>query len=349
MDNVLAFEGLHAKAFKTKWQAPSNIAFVKYWGKKGHQLPSNPSVSLTLSKCQTQTEIEFVPANGLSVELFLDKEAKPAFAKKIQTFLSTLSTDVSCLNNVKLLIRTHNTFPHGTGIASSASGMAAFCLGLAEYLYYLKEKPLDEGFYKFASYLSRLGSGSASRSIYGGMVSWGEFENEEEMSDLFATPFKTHEVFRDLRDSVVIVSSEEKSVSSRQGHGLMNEHPYAEARFKEAFKNFKKTIDALKSGDWKTVGEVLENEALQLHAMMLTSPESYILLKPESLTLIEKVRAFRNKTNTPVYFTLDAGPNLHLIYPKNVESTVRSFIDDEIISSNHLVIHDSIGTGPCKC
>src|SRR5690554_2282709 len=349
MDSILAFEGLEAKAFKTKWQAPSNIAFVKYWGKKGYQLPSNPSVSLTLSKCQTQTSIEFIPGNELNVELFLDNEAKPTFAKKIHTFLTTLSKDISCLNNVSLLIHTHNTFPHGTGIASSASGMAAFCLGLAEYLYFLKGKPLDEEFYNFASYLSRLGSGSASRSIYGGMVSWGEFENEEEMSDLFASPFKTHEAFYNLRDSVVIVSSEEKAVSSRQGHGLMNEHPYAEARFKEAMKNFKKTIDALRNGDWKTVGEVLENEALQLHAMMLTSPESYILLKPESLTLIEKVRAFRNKTNIPVYFTLDAGPNLHLIYPQNVEAEVRSFIDEEIGSSNFLIIHDSIGTGPSKC
>lgn len=347
MNDLSAFGGLEAKTFKTKWQAPSNIAFVKYWGKKGDQLPSNPSVSLTLSKCQTQTDVEFSPAAELSVKLYLDSEEKPAFAKKIHAFLLKLSSSISCLNNLSLVIHTHNTFPHGTGIASSASGMAAFCLGLTEYLYYLKGQSIDDEFYKYASYLSRLGSGSASRSIYGGMVSWGEFENEDKMSDLFASPFTTHEMFHELKDSVVIVSSEEKVVSSRQGHGLMNDHAYAEARFKEAHKNFKKTIDALRSGDWKTVGETLENEALQLHAMMLTSPESYILLKPESLSIIEKVRNFRNTQNVPVYFTLDAGPNLHLIYPHNIESQVRNFIDQEI--KGHLVIHDSIGIGPGKC
>ncbi len=349
MDFLSAFAGLEVKDFKTKWQAPSNIAFVKYWGKKGDQLPSNPSVSLTLSKCCTETQIEFLRNDSLSVELFLAGEKRPDFAAKIQGFLAKLSQELPWLNQVKLTIHTQNTFPHGTGIASSASGMAALCLGIADYLFFLKNKEHDEYFYRIASYLSRLGSGSASRSIYGGMVSWGEFSGEDHMSDYFASPFKAHENFSDLRDSVVIVSSEEKVVSSRQGHGLMNEHGYAEARFKEAFKNFKKTIDALRSGDWKTVGEVLENEALQLHAMMLTSPESYTLLKPESLTIIEKVRAFRKQTGTQVYFTLDAGPNLHLIYPKSIEEEVKTFIDQELKDLSQIIIHDSVGKGPTKC
>ena len=349
MDFLTAFKGLEVQSFKTKWQAPSNIAFVKYWGKKGHQLPSNPSISLTLSKCQTQTQVEFTASDKLCVELFLDGECKPSFAKKIHSFLANLSLELPWLNNVSIVVHTHNTFPHGTGIASSASGMAALCLGIAEYLFFLKNRPLDGEFYQVASFLSRLGSGSASRSVYGGMVSWGEFEGESAMSDLFATPFKTHEVFSDLRDSVVIVSSEEKIVSSRQGHGQMSEHGYAEARFKEAFKNFKQTIDALRSGDWQQVGEVLENEALQLHAMMLTSPESYTLLKPESLIIIEKIRAFRKNTGSQVYFTLDAGPNLHLIYPQTIENEVREFIEEELTQYSQTIIHDSIGQGPQKC
>lgn len=349
MDHLSSFDGLEVKEFKTKWQAPSNIAFVKYWGKKGHQLPSNPSLSLTLSNCNTQTEIHFKPAVELSVELFLDQEAKPKFAKKIHDFLSKLSSEVSWLNKVQLTIHTHNTFPHGTGIASSASGMAALCLGIADYFYFLKNKTQDEDFFKLASCLSRLASGSASRSVYGGFVSWGEFESAEEMSDLYASPFKTHESFNDMRDSVIIVSTEEKVVSSRQGHSLMGEHPYAQARFKEAFKNFKRTIDGLKSGDWKTVGEVLENEALQLHAMMLTSPESYTLFKPESLIIIEKVRHFRATTGTQVYFTLDAGPNVHLIYPGSIEADVKAFIEKELTAFAQIIIHDSIGKGPVKC
>lgn len=349
MNLLSSFDGLDVKEFKTKWQAPSNIAFVKYWGKKGHQLPSNPSLSLTLSDCKTETEIFFKPAKSLSVELFLDNESKPNFAKKIHEFLLKLSADVSWLNHIHLTIHTHNTFPHGTGIASSASGMAALCLGIADYFYFLKNKELDEDFFQLASFLSRLASGSASRSVYGGFVSWGEFETEEGMCDFYASPFKAHESFQNMKDSVIIVSSQEKVVSSRQGHSLMGEHPYAQARFIEAFKNFKRTIDGLRSGDWKSVGEVLENEALQLHAMMLTSPESYTLFKPESLSIIERVRRFRNETGTQVYFTLDAGPNVHLIYPGSIESEVKEFIAKELTPFAELIIHDSIGKGPVKC
>lgn len=349
MSFLSSFQNLEVKDFRTKWQAPSNIAFVKYWGKKGHQLPSNPSISLTLSKCQTQTEVSFSPASLLAVELFLDGESRPDFAKKIDDFLQRLSVELPWLNKTKLIVNTHNTFPHGTGIASSASGMAALCLGLAEYLFFLKGAKLDAHFYQVASYLSRLGSGSASRSIYGEMVSWGEFRGEEQMSDLYATPFKTHEKFQSLCDSVVIVSSQEKSVSSRSGHGQMNEHGFAQARFLEAHKNFKSTVDALRSGDWERVGQVMENEALQLHAMMMTSPDSYTLLRPESLAIIEKIRKFRNDTGTQLYFTLDAGPNLHLIYPKSIELEVKSFIENNLVELSEFIIHDEIGMGPSKC
>ena len=349
MNLLSSFSDLESREFKTKWQAPSNIAFVKYWGKKGHQLPSNPSISLTLSHCQTQSELTFSPSDKLAVELFLDGEARPSFAVKIQNFLEKLSVDLPLLKNTKVVIHTHNTFPHGTGIASSASGMAAVALCLADYLYFLKGNVRDEKFYELASFFARLASGSASRSVYGGMVSWGEFAGESEMSDLFASPFETHEIFNDLMDSVIIVSSEEKVVSSRAGHGRMSEHPYAEARFAEAHKNFKRTIDALRSGDWTTVGTVLENEALQLHAMMMTSPESYTLFKPDSIYLIEKIRQFRNQTGVEAYFTLDAGPNVHLLYLSRDEQQVKSFIETELRGHYELVIHDQRGSGPGLC
>lgn len=349
MDFLSGLRDLQAKDFKTKWQAPSNIALVKYWGKKGHQLPSNPSISLTLSQCQTQSELTFSGSDHLSVELFLDGEKRPSFAAKIQTFLEKLASDFPVLNQTKVVVHTHNTFPHGTGIASSASGMAAVALCLADYLYFLKGKSRDDNFTKLASYFARLASGSASRSIFGGMVSWGEFAGESEMSDLFATPFAAHEIFNDLCDSVIIVSSEEKVVSSRAGHGRMGDHPYAEARFAEAHKNFKRTIDALRSGDWKTVGHVLENEALQLHALMLTSPESYTLLKPNSIFAIEKIRQWRQATGVEAYFTLDAGPNIHLLYLKKDEKLVKAFIENELRNACEQVIHDQRGTGPALC
>lgn len=341
------FENLTPKTFETTWRSPSNIAFVKYWGKKGLQIPANPSLSMTLKECFTETKVSFSPSESLNVELFLAGNREEKFARKIQAYLETL-TDMPWLKNVSFVINTKNTFPHGTGIASSASGLSAFALCLTEYLHHLTGESTADLFFKRASHLSRLASGSACRSVYGGFTTWGECDLAES-SDKYATPFEVHHELAHLRDSVLVVSGDEKSVSSTQGHGRMNEHPFAEARFAQAKNNFKTMVSALKSGDVEEMGRILEGEALSLHSMMMTSPVPYTLLKPNTLAAIEMIWHFRKETKIPLYFTLDAGPNLHLIYPEVFQNKVRTFISHELSPFTQTVIEDERGEGPIKC
>ncbi len=342
MNLLKSFENLNVRDYETSWRSPSNIAFVKYWGKKGHQLPANPSLSMTLKECYTETKVTFKKADSLSVDLFLHGNKEEKFGLKIKTYLATL-IELPFLKNVAFTIETKNTFPHGTGIASSASGLSAFALCLTDYLYSLAGEEINADFYKRASHLSRLASGSACRSVYGGFTTWGDD------SDLYATKIEVHPDFAHLKDSVLVVSGKEKNVSSTAGHGQMKDHAFAAARFVQAKNNFDKIVPAMKNGDIETMGQILESEALSLHAMMMTSPVAYTLLKPNTLAAIEMIWAFRRETKLPLYFTLDAGPNLHLIYPDTLQHKIRTFIEHELSPLAEKVIEDERGEGPVKC
>ena len=195
------------------------------------------------------------------------------------------------------------------------------------------------------SLIARLASGSACRSNIANYAVWGKSKLDFG-TDEFAIEFTDyHENFTKMCDSVVIVNAEEKSVSSSAGHALMNSHLYREIREYQAHENFRSIVGAMKNGDYESFGETLENEALSLHALMMTSYPSFLLLRPNSLAIIEKVREFRRETKKPLYFTIDAGPNIHLIYPDSIKETVASFISDELAGLYDQVIHDSIGQG----
>ena len=336
----LVFESLTPLPFETSWRSPSNIAFVKYWGKRGHQIPANPSLSMTLKECFTETKVRFSPSDFLSVNLYLDGIKDKKFSLKIQNYILSL-TELPWLKNICFTIETHNTFPHGTGIASSASGLSAFALCLTDYLFFLSGQ--KEDFFRIASFLSRLASGSACRSVFGGFTTWGW------QSDYFATPIEVHKDLNELKDSILVIDESEKKVSSTAGHGRMTEHPFAEVRFSQAKKNFDLMNHALFCGDIELMGKLLETEALSLHAMMMTSQESYVLFRPNTLWAIEMIRAFRQETKLPLYFTLDAGPNLHLIYPGVCENKIRTFIHNELSPLALKVIEDERGEGPLKC
>lgn len=341
------FENLKPTPYEATWRSPSNIAFVKYWGKKGHQIPANPSLSMTLKECFTETKVSFVPSDELTVSLTLAGTREEKFAHKIKAYLETL-TEMPWLKHVSFTIQTKNTFPHGTGIASSASGLSAFALCLTDYLHHLHGEPLNDLFYKRASHLSRLASGSACRSVYGGFTTWGESDLPES-SDKYACPFQVHPELSHLKDTVLVISGDEKVVSSTQGHGRMSEHPFAEARFLQAKNHFKTMVGSLKSGDVEEMGRILESEALSLHSMMMTSPVPYTLLKPNTLAAIDMIWHFRKETKIPLYFTLDAGPNLHLIYPEVFQNKIRTFIAHELSPFTQKVIEDERGEGPQKC
>jgi diphosphomevalonate decarboxylase len=342
---------------KTGWQSPSNIALVKYWGKHGRQLPNNPSVSFTLDTAATRTFIAWENYNKFGrVELSFTLEGKenPAFAARIEKFLDSLVDDYfPFLKEVTLQIDSSNSFPHSSGIASSASGMSALALCLCEIEQMISgETVAQTDFMTKASIISRLGSGSACRSIYPEMGLWGHHPEIAHSSDEYAIGIgaEIHPIFKTFHDDILIVSAKEKSVSSTAGHNLMVGNPYAEARYKQANDRIITLLAALKEGDLQTFGKITEDEALTLHALMMCSDPSYMLMEEGSLAIIKKVKAFRADTNIPVYFTLDAGPNVHLLYPHEHELDVRSFVTSELKPLCHegKIIYDHVGQGAQK-
>ena len=339
MNLLEPFHKFEPKSAVCSWRSPSNIALVKYWGKKGHQLPANPSLSMTLKECFSETKVKFEPAAKLEVTVNFEGKTNEKFAAKIEKYIRSLKGELPWIEGLTIAVETKNTFPHGTGIASSASGLSAFALCLTDYL----QPTMDDDFMKRASYLSRLASGSACRSVYGGFTTWGD------ESDLYASPFEVHHDLAHLHDTIIVVSSTEKSVSSSAGHDRMSEHAFREARYVQAKNNFERMKSALKAGDMAEVGRLTENEALSLHAMMMTAPESFTLLKPQTLSAIELIRDFRRESGLPLYFTLDAGPNLHLIYPEEGTRKIETFIEHELKPLSEKIIRDVRGEGPSPC
>lgn len=331
---------------KVAESCPSNIALIKYWGKYENQIPANPSISYTLNLCKTNTEMEFSIDQGFSVQTFLAGKEELKFAAKIEKYFRNIEEYLPWILQGRYIIKTDNTFPHSSGIASSASGFGA----IAKCLMTLDQSfsgQTDKNFsIKKASFLARLGSGSACRSLYNGMVVWGENKEVIGSSDLFAVRYpneEIHHVFRSFNDWVLLIHEGEKSVSSTVGHGLMNTNPYAERRFQEAHENFVILKSILKDGDMKAFIELVEHEALTLHAMMMMSEPAFILMKTGTLAVINKIWEFRKKTSLPLFFTLDAGANVHLLFPSNKdEEKIQEFIIKELIqhTQNNGVVKD---------
>ncbi len=334
------------------WSSPSNIALVKYWGKKEHQIPENPSISFTLNDCKTTTKLSFSKkesTDDFSFEVFLDDEKKDDFKPKIKTFFKRIEAYLPFLKQYHFKIETSNTFPHSSGIASSASGMSALALCLMSVEKELVENISDEFFIQKASFLARLGSGSACRSLEGDLVVWGKHDEIDGSSNLFGVkyPFEVHENFKNYQDTILLVDKGEKQVSSTVGHNLMHGHPFAQERFKQANKNISDIISILKSGDLDKFVALVESEALTLHAMMMTSMPYFILMKPNTLEIINKIWGFRQNTGSKVCFTLDAGANVHVLYPENECKQVLEFIKSELVAycqKGHY-ISDRIGFG----
>lgn len=337
------------------WRSPSNLAIIKYWGKHGRQLPRNPSISFTLDQAYTDTTLEYEPKTGvdqgIDLEFLFDGQPNPAFGEKVRKFLEGITDIFPFLRQLKLTIRSTNSFPHSSGIASSASSMSALALCLCSLEDALFDSLEDDAsFRQKASFVARLGSGSASRSIYAGLAEWGAMGEIEGSSDLYAIPFKdkVHDAFLTFQDSILIVSKGEKPVSSRAGHALMDNNPYAESRYQQARQRTHNLLMSLRTGDVEAFGQILEAEAMALHALMMAS--NYILIKPNTLILIEKVHAFRKDTGHPLFFSLDAGPNLHLLYPARIKEEVKNFIEGELVQycENGQWIADEVGKGPLE-
>ena len=338
-----------------RYTSPSNIALIKYWGKYGRQYPRNASISLTLDSAYTDTSVSFTErvkaGDTVSIEFYFEGETNAAFQKKLEKYLNSIIEQVSFLRTHHLVIRSSNSFPHSAGIASSASAMSAVAMCMCQI-----EQNIGAGFtyeasmLQKASYLARLGSGSACRSVYPVAAVWGTHPNIAKASNDYAIPFaeELHEIFHTYKNDILIISRKEKSVSSTQGHALMENNVYAASRYTQAEERMTRLLSAMKAGDLETFGEIVEGEALSLHAMMMAAENPFILLRPNTLAAISLVQEFRRETKLPLYFTLDAGPNPHLLYPAQYASEVKAFIESDLQALCHegMVIADTVGGGP---
>ena len=341
----------HISKSQFKAEAPSNIALVKYWGKLVKQIPANPSLSFTLSNCKTITSIELKPKENdanFSFNFFFEGKIKESFNPKIENYFKITHEYLPFLTHFHFEIHSENTFPHSSGIASSASAMAALSLVMMQIEKSINPEITDEYFYAKASFLARLGSGSACRSIKGNLVAWGETPSLENSNNLFGIEISdVHPIYLTFQDTVLLVDKGEKQVSSTLGHNLMNNHPFAKQRFEQAHDNVAKLKTISPHDDLDSFIQIVESEALTLHSMMMTSTPYFILMKPNTLEIIQKIWNFRIKTNLPICFTLDAGANVHLLYPEKIKQEVYHFITNELqqhCENNHF-IHDFVGNG----
>ncbi|MDP3643420.1 MAG: diphosphomevalonate decarboxylase [Bacteroidota bacterium] len=333
--------------YLSKWRCPSNIALVKYWGKHDFQKPMNPSLSFVLQNAFTETSVELHKDGNQKLEFYFEGVVG-SFGDRIEKYLDHVSAELPWLNKYNIRIHSRNSFPHSAGIASSASSFGALALCLTELDFAFSGKEMDSPeFWQKASILARMGSGSACRSVYPVFSIWGKTKLFESSSDEYAIPVTEgiSPVFSGLRDAILLVDSGTKEVASSVGHRLMEGHIYQRSRIAQAHENINELYLAFLSGDQEKFITVVENEALSLHALMMTSYPSFILLKPNSLELISRIRRFRDKSGIPVCFTIDAGPNIHLLYFEENELDVKAFIEEELLvfCENGKWIDDRIG------
>ncbi len=278
--------------------APANIAFIKYWGRKDAILrtPYNASISMNLSACTTTTTVEF------SSDYVKDTVSEGFDEQRIIEHVDRLRklAGVSLCAN----IITKNSFPTSAGIASSASGFAALTVAAAAALeLHLSEKELSE--------LARVGSGSACRSIPDGFVKW---------EDTFAYSLYPHEYW-DLRDILVIVENNAKDVSSSAGHDLVETSPYFKQRLKHLPARMEKLEEALQTKNFQSLGEIIEEDCLDMHHVMQTQDPPLYYWNDKTKQVMSDLK----KSGLSAYFTIDAGPNVHIICEGENEQNVVAY------------------------
>lgn len=308
------------KAASGKAFAPINIALCKYWGKRNDELnlPVTSSLSISMGHLGTTTKVSIhdrdqVVLNGEEID------PSGSFARRLFEYLDRYRGD----DDPHYLVETESNIPIAAGVASSASGFAALVLALNE-LYGWKLSTRD------LSILARLGSGSASRSVASGFVEWHAGAREDGM-DSYAEAWA--ETWPDLRIGLVTVSTTEKPVDSRTAmKRTMQTSPLYEGWPGRSAEDLDQLRTAIREKDFNLLGETAESNALAMHEIMFTAnpPVNYWL--PESKTAMDGVREARS-AGIDVYFTMDAGPNVKMIFEERSLREVASiFPEAEIIS-----------------
>ena len=332
---------------KATCRAGSNIAFIKYWGvadgAEDLNIPLNNSISMTLADAHTTTTVAWDNSANLPTDtVVIDGVAlQGAPADRIVAHLDRLRALAGVSDRARVV--SNNNFPMASGIASSASGFAALIVAGAAAL----GLRLDA---TRLSAVARQGSGSASRSLFGGFVEWergwGRGESEEEsLLDSRSVARQLHnEDHWALRDVIAIVSAGAKRVSSSSGHRLAATSPLNAARTRRVGEWLETVRRAIAERNLSLLGPILELDALAMHGVMMTSAPSLLYWQPGTLEVLHAVRAWREEEGVPVYFTIDAGPNVHLICEANTAAEVERRVG--ALPAVRRVLTSGPGTGP---
>jgi diphosphomevalonate decarboxylase len=291
--------------------AHPNIAFIKYWGNQNQDLriPSNNSLSMNLRELETRTQVNFDPSLQKD-QLILDgNQITGEGLERVSALLDLIRQLADISNPAK--VSSQNNFPAGAGIASSASAFAALAAaGCAAAGLSLSEKEL--------SALARRGSGSASRSIPEGFVEWqAGTDHDSSYAFSFAEPGHW-----ELVDLVVLISTEHKEVGSTQGHRLADTSPLQSARVEDANRRLKICRKAILERDFPLFAAIVEEDSSLMHAVMMTSKPPLYYWQPGTMEVMQAVEAWR-ESGIPVCFTIDAGPNVHVICLKSEVEKVK--------------------------
>jgi diphosphomevalonate decarboxylase len=296
--------------------AHPNIAFIKYWGNRDEtvRLPANGSISMNLEGLETRTSVVFsilhrddsLTLNGLPI--------RGKGLKRVSTFLDLVRQMAGIKTRAK--VTSENNFPLGAGIASSAAAFAALALAAAK----AAGLDLDEA---GLSRLARRGSGSACRSVPAGFVEWQMGTGD---SDSFAVSIAPPRHW-DLVDCIAVLSSEQKHTGSTEGHALAGTSPLQAARVTDAPRRLEICRNAILQRDFAALAEMVELDSDMMHAVMMTSRPPLFYWRATTLTVMQSVREARGK-GLPVCYTIDAGPNVHVITEaakaEQVSSLIRS-------------------------
>lgn len=292
--------------------AHPNIAFIKYWGNRNDplRLPANSSISMNLDGLFTRTQVNFSPELGAdSLTLNETSVAGPGLLR-VQRFLDEVRRIASL--DFYARVTSQNNFPTGAGIASSAAAFAALSLAAAS----AAGLELDEA---ALSRLARRGSGSACRSVPGGFVEWQAGEGD---LDSYAFSIAPPE-FWPLADCIAILSAGQKAVGSSEGHTLAGTSPLQAARVADAPRRLDICRQAILKRDFTALAEIVELDSNLMHAVMFTSQPPLFYWTPASITVMQAVMAWR-KAGLPVCYTLDAGPNVHVLCPLAKSEEIRA-------------------------
>lgn len=294
--------------------ASPNIAFIKYWGNINEELrlPVNGSLSMNMDGLATTTQIRFSSEFSQdSLELNGRPIQGPALGRVINV-LNAIRAEAG--TPLFAMVTSENNFPSGAGIASSASAFAALAFAAVNAL---GMRASTERISRFA----RLGSGSASRSVPDGFVEWYSGDSHETS---FASSIAAADHW-DLADCVLVVSDSHKKTGSTEGHKLAPSSPLQAARVSDAPRRIEICRQAILERDFEQLSEIIQLDSDLMHAVMMTSHPALFYWTPETLRIIESVRNFHAE-GLPVAYTIDAGPNVHLITEeKNVEQVISAF------------------------